>query len=147
MKQLALLRGINVSGKKKIKMADLRELLAKHGFMDVATYIQSGNVLFAERGSAGEVARELKDIIREHYGYEVPTMVFTAAEWQQFLGNNPFLQNAEVEKTHLHLTILAQAPAELLQPEIQTTDEYYQQGRAIYLHCPKGYGRTNLTNT
>lgn len=146
MKQLALLRGINVSGKKKIKMADLRAMLDQHGFTGVATYIQSGNIVFAEKGPPVEVARELREIIRSHYGFDVPTMVFTAAEWLQFQRNNPFLVKGGVEEAHLHLTILAKAPSEILHPEVQTKDEYHLQGRAIYLHCPNGYGRTKLTN-
>ena len=73
---IALLRGINVSGHKKVPMAELREILSKVGFVNVQTYIQSGNVIFQ---SIEEDTQKLTDIIqkeiKDHFGFEVPVLI------------------------------------------------------------------------
>ena len=82
MKNLAILRGINVGGHRKILMADLRSLFQILGFTDVTTYIQSGNVIF--EGIPGEnprtTAARIESAINKKYGYDVPVIVFPGAE-------------------------------------------------------------------
>lgn len=58
-----LLRGINVGGKNKIKMADLRELLEEHGFLDVRTYIQSGNVVLRSELNAEQISSRIEQLL------------------------------------------------------------------------------------
>ena len=73
---IAILRGINVSGQKKIKMADLRQLLNTLGLQDLTTYIQSGNLVFMAEQSAEVLTQSIQKSILDYFGFQVPTLVF-----------------------------------------------------------------------
>lgn len=148
---IAILRGINVSGQKKIKMEDLRQLLAELNFHDIQTYIQSGNVIFEHKKSdplelAGQIAHQISD----KYSFEVPVIVKTAAELEHVLHNNPFLKDRQEDESKLHVTFLSEIPKQELLNKIKELDhkpdEFIISDKAIYLFCPNGYGRTKLTN-
>jgi len=149
---IALLRGINVSGQKKIKMADLRNALGKAGLEDVQTYIQSGNIIFKdiEKDKEG-LLNKIKNKIYETFTFDVPVQVFTAEEIQKIYNSNPFLKKGNVDIKTLHVTLLEGSPETehiaSLQSVESNEDEYRIAGHTIYLHCPNGYGRTKLTNT
>lgn len=146
---ISLLRGINVSGQKKIKMADLKVLYERLGLANVLTYIQSGNVIFESDSSAGELIAQLEKAIQEAYGFDVPVQVIASEDLIQIAAANPFLPADDISK--LHLTLLATEPNESLLKNIaidpKSGDEFKASGKAIYLKCPNGYGRTKLTNT
>ena len=94
---IALLRGINVSGQKKIKMADLRTYLGDAGLQDVQTYIQSGNIVFkSENADKAELAQKISDEIKEAYGFDVPVLVLTADYLQSAIEQNTYF--ADVAK-------------------------------------------------
>lgn len=135
-----------MGGQKSIKMADLRAQLTASGLSDVQTYRQSGNVIFSGPKCTTEAREGVQQCIRETYGFDVPIQVFTAPEWQRWVGGNPFIQDPTIQIAHLHLTLLAEAPRKTLSVDLATTDEWHQSGRAIYLYCPNGYGRSKLTN-
>ncbi len=97
-KYIALLRGINVSGQKKIKMADLRAHLSDLKLGDVQTYIQSGNITFESPAAPdGHLAAAIKGKILEAYGFEVPTLVVSSEELQHVAVGNPFPQAAAAD--------------------------------------------------
>lgn len=152
MKYIALLRGINVSGKRKIKMADLREMCEKMGLEKVQTYIQSGNIIFEnEEEEAAVLEKALKTQIQTTFGFDVPVMVMTQAYLQEVVENNPFLQQNEALETKLlHVTFLAAKPSEDLVEALKEkdygTDEFEVVENRVYLYFPNGYGRTKLTN-
>ncbi|MCW1921141.1 DUF1697 domain-containing protein [Luteolibacter arcticus] len=79
---LALLRGINVSGKNPVPMAKLKASLSELGLADVQTYLQSGNVVFRTKKSSSpaKLATEIEAVITRDFGYKVPVLVLTAAE-------------------------------------------------------------------
>lgn len=148
---IAILRGINVSGQKKIKMEDLRQLLAGLNFHNIRTYIQSGNVIFEhEKSDPLELAKQIEHKIFDKYGFEVPVIVKTATELEHILHNNPFLKGRKEDESRLHVTFLAEEPGQELLNKIKGTDykpdEFIISDQAIYLFCPNGYGRTKLTN-
>lgn len=88
---LALLRGINVGGHRKIRMADLRAEMTALGYADVQTYIQSGNVLFdSDETEAAVHERQIEDRIRQAFGLQVPVMVRTADEFVTIVMAEPF---------------------------------------------------------
>jgi uncharacterized protein (DUF1697 family) len=96
---LALLRGINVGGKNKVKMAELREAVEAIGHTDVATYIQSGNVLFrAPRQPRAELAARLESGLSERFGIELKVVVVTAAELRRVVGEAPSGFGAETHR-------------------------------------------------
>src|SRR5687768_6597343 len=110
-KILSFLRGINVSGKKLIAMEDLRALYGELGFTNVATYIQSGNVIFeTEDTDPQEIAFKISAKIEEVYNFTVPVIIRTAEEIQAVLEDNPFLKEMYIEEDRLHVTFLAEAP-------------------------------------
>ncbi|NRB64474.1 MAG: DUF1697 domain-containing protein [Saprospiraceae bacterium] len=146
MVYVILLRGINVSGVKKVKMAELRTLLSEAGLQDVQTYIQSGNIVAKSNLSLSAVQQKVYEVIAAHFGFEVPVQVFEDTMWLTFVKSNPFLTQYSDNQKALHLTVLAETP-NLPNPfDVNTTDAWQQVERCIYLYCPNGYGRTKLTN-
>ncbi|MFT5647274.1 MAG: hypothetical protein ACI976_001963 [Aureispira sp.] len=152
MKYIALLRGINVGGKRKIKMADLQAMCAEIGLQEVQTYIQSGNIIFENaEEDASVLEKALQEQIMATFGFEVPVMVMTQAYMQQVAENNPFLKLKEdLDTKLLHVTFLAEKPAEdlikALGEKDYGTDEFEVIENRVYLYFPNGYGRTKLTN-
>ncbi len=97
---VALLRGINVGGHKKLPMAELRELMEALDFTEVSTYIQSGNVAFS---STSEITSEvIMEAIKLKYGWDVPVLLTTGSEIKKILKNCPFPQEAK-EKSYFGL--------------------------------------------
>ncbi|MEX0684579.1 MAG: DUF1697 domain-containing protein [Balneolales bacterium] len=149
---IAILRGINVSGHKKIKMAALKQQLEALGFQMVRTYIQSGNVLFDHpKQDELSLAELISRMISREFGFLVPVIVKHSEAWKALVNNNPFLDNKGVEVTRLHATILAEKPdselVSILTKVENPPDEFTIKGEVVYLHCPLGYGRTKFTNT
>lgn len=146
---IALLRGINVGGQKKIKMADLRETLIKTGLNHVETYIQSGNVVF---GSEELNKRVLEDQIQKailvDFGFEVPILVVLEEEIKKILENNPFAQEAEENK--LYFVLLKEAPKEEPVREFNELhfdhEDFHITDTCVYLLCKNGYGNAKLNN-
>jgi len=79
-KKIAILRGINVGGKRKILMADLKALCKKLELEQIETYIQSGNLLFNSQLKNSELEDLLEDAIQEKFGFEVPVIVRDSEE-------------------------------------------------------------------
>ena len=108
---IALLRGINVSGQKLIKMAELREHLADLPFENIKTYIQSGNIVFKSGiDSKPELEALIHSMIKEKYGFEVPTLVKTPKDFTDALEKNPFKQEESEDPKRLYLTFLSSKP-------------------------------------
>jgi len=109
---LALLRGINVSGQKLIKMEDLRKLLADEGFDNVQTYIQSGNIIFdsSEKVKA-KVADKIKKLISAHYGFDVSILMLNHADLAKAIENNPFIKEKDINLKQVYVTFLSDKPS------------------------------------
>lgn len=152
MKYIALLRGINVSGKRKIKMIDLRAMCESMGLQDVQTYIQSGNIIFEHSEEDATVLETaLKTQIEATFGFDVPVMLMPQAYLKEVVEGNPFLQkNETIDTKLLHVTFLAEQPegdlVKALAEKDYGTDEFEIIGNRAYLYFPNGYGRTKLTN-
>src|SRR3954464_15698682 len=107
---IAMLRGINVSGHKLVKMDQLRASFEALGFQNVKTYVQSGNVVF-EAGNdsvAGLSAKIMKRILRD-FGFPVPVLLKTAKEMERIIRHNPFLKAPGIDDSKLHVTFLTEA--------------------------------------
>jgi uncharacterized protein (DUF1697 family) len=90
---VALLRGINVGGHKLIKMDQLRKAFEGLGFADVATYVQSGNVVFkAPQKASDDLSKKIEEMLLRRFIMSVPVIVRTAEEIDEVLKNNPFLK-------------------------------------------------------
>lgn len=142
---ISLLRGINVSGQKKILMTDLKALYESLGFSDVKTYIQSGNVVFSyKKNDAGKLQQMIFDKIKSHYGFEVPNLILNSAEVKEALAKNPY---PNIEKPYF--TFLHELPVEEnineLNKHIFDNEFYGLKGRVIYSHFPNGAGKAKIT--
>lgn len=144
---IALLRGINISGQKIIKMADLRAFLTEAGLSQVQTYIQSGNIIFESSQSRKELTKLIIETIEKHYGFHVPTIILTPAELQQAADNNPY-QGTEGNK--LYLTFLSEAPLldglDAIMSVKKTDEEIKLIEKVLYFHCPNGAARSKISN-
>ena len=145
---IAILRGINVSGVRKLPMADLRKLCEGLGWVNVRTYIQSGNVVFEVPKVGPALARSLEQAIRKQFGFDVPVLVLTSKDLQQVIAGNPFIKENGIELDKLHVTFLAEVPKQRIGAEGNYAPDRFILGKKeIYLHCPEGYGNTKLNNT
>lgn len=148
---LSLLRGINVSGKKSIKMLDLKALYEALQFTNVTTYIQSGNVLFKSTETNTEkIAQLISNAITAHYQFDVPVTVITTTDLHHIAHNNTYVINNNYPAETLHVTLLASLPTidklTLLSAGNYGADTYTINNTVVYLHCPNGYGNTKLSN-
>ncbi|HEY7563015.1 MAG TPA: DUF1697 domain-containing protein [Gaiellaceae bacterium] len=145
----ALLRGVNVGGKVKMPMADLRATLSALGLEDVVTYIQSGNAVFrAPTSDERVVATDVERAIRKDFGHEVAVILRTHDELERVERDTPYPVH-DAAPTRVHVVFLDEAPANTrasgLDPNRSPGDEFAVRGREIYLSFPHGLGRTKLT--
>lgn len=150
-KYILLLRGINVSGQKMMKMELLRKLLEDLNFSAVKTYIQSGNAVFSAEGQTiPQLEESIAKAITATFAFTVPVMIKDLAEWKAAAENNPFINDRNEDVKSLHLTFLSAIPEEerllKLKEGNYGVDEYVIIDKAIYLYCPNGYGNTKLNN-
>ncbi|MER7572427.1 DUF1697 domain-containing protein [Streptomyces sp. NPDC126514] len=144
----ALLRGINVSGAKKVPMAELRVLMAGLGLEDVRTYLQSGQAVFsAARGDEESWAAEITRAIEQRFGFAVDVIVRDHAYLAAVAGGCPF-PAAELEGKQLHVTyfsepVTAERFAEI-DPAAFLPEEFRLGDRCLYLYAPNGLGRSKL---
>lgn len=111
---ISVLRGINVSGQKKILMTDVKAIYEKLGFKDVKTYIQSGNVVFKSEKKLPETeaAQKIEDAIQKKYNFHVPVIIRSLPEIKKVIESNSFLQQKDVDLKKLHVTFLSEIPSE-----------------------------------
>lgn len=150
-KYISLLRGINVSGKNKIKMVELKKVLENERLSNVITYIQSGNIVFDFKKSDNKkLELKIKKAIENNFGLDVQTLVLNVDDLNKVYSNNPFLIERNEDINFLHATILDQVPDEELVNQIKDfksdSDEFIVYENIIYLFCPNGSARTKLTN-
>ena len=150
-KYISILRGINVSGQKKILMTDLKNLYESIGYKNVETYIQSGNVIFEanEKDSEIEIASKIEVAILKLYSFEVPVIVFKNSKLKQWIESNPFLKDESLEE-RLYFTFLNKIPDTLLVEQIRgdyLPEKFEVRDKVVYFYCQIGYGKTKLSNT
>lgn len=148
MRQLALLRGVNVGGQRRVPMAALRELCAGLGWDDAQTYIQSGNVLLDAAAPAETVSALLRGAIARRFGFDVPVVVLTRSELGQIVLGNP-LVDAMVPPEALHVTIFHDPPPPRALADLRLDGFAPERGvvgpRCVYLHLPNGVHGAKLS--
>ena len=150
---ISILRGINVSGQKKILMADLKSLFEKLKFKEVATYIQSGNVIFKsdEKLSEREVAEKIEKAIIKKYNFHVPVIIRNEEEFKKIISSNVFTKEESIDTKGFHVVFLSDFPAkanvELIESIDFSPDKFIIKGKEIYLHISGSYGETKLSNS
>lgn len=144
---MLLLRGINLGPRRRIPMAELRALLGED-YEDVATYVQSGNVvLSAAERSASKLAAAVSARISEHFGFEVPVIARSHAELQAVIAHDP-IDGAAADPKHYQVTFLERAPAEDAMQRLRelaaASERIAVEGREIYSFHPDGIARSKL---
>jgi uncharacterized protein (DUF1697 family) len=146
---VALLRAVNVGGRNRLPMPELREALEARGLDSVSTLLQSGNVLFDAAGSEAAVAATIRSTVAEAFGLDIGVVVRTAAELVAIARANPFLAQREPrDAATLHVAFLDREPsaaAAALDPGRSPPDAFAVSGREVYLSYPNGSGRSRLT--
>lgn len=149
---IALLRGINVSGHKIIKMAELRTHLEELNFDNVRTYIQSGNILFGSKKADNKLlAAKINKLIKEKYGFDVPTIVVSTDELKTIFNSNPLLADSSRDLSKVYATILDDIPAKndltILNEADYTPEEFVYKEKLVYGYSPLGLGDAKLSNS
>ncbi len=146
---LALLRGINVSGHRMIKMEDLKKSLSAIGFQNVTTYIQSGNVFVTtEEEHPAKVGFIIKNEIMKTFGHDVPVVVIGKNDLEKCLLNNPFLKEKELDLKKLYVafvsTVLKSEAINDLKISNFKPDDAIIDANRIYIKYHIGAGKTQL---
>ena len=144
---IALLRGINVGGHRKVPMVELKALLTDQGLLDLRTYIQSGNVVFCSTESNTKVIEKLiKSSISDYFGFDVSVLVKTPEQLKRIFEDCPFKQ---AQKEQSYFAILSDIPSKDLVAialEKVYADEYYHiLNDCIYFYAKKGYGNAKFS--
>lgn len=143
---VALLRGINVGGRSSLAMADLRAVASDLGYEDVATYIQSGNLVLSTRRSPATVAKELAAAIATSSSVTPAVVVRTHGQLAEIVAGNPFLQRGE-DPAHVHV-LFTDGAAKRLLAEVDLAsygpEEAIAVGPDLHLLLPNGVGRSKL---
>ena len=140
---VALLRGINVGGKHKVPMKDLKATFESLGFADVATFIQSGNVVFTAAKAPG--LAPIEKSLGEAFGFAIPVILRSGAELAKAIKQNPF---PDADPNTVHVGFMAEAPAPAavkgFDAEKFLPERFAVKGTDLYLHLPNGMGRAKL---
>lgn len=143
---IALLRGINVGGNKKIPMVELREILGKVGLINAQTYIQSGNVIFQTKEiEIKALEHTIQKAIMDHFGFEVPVLVLSPKDLKQVFDECPF---SEEQKTNSYFMLLYKVPDKDLVEEVSKisypNEEFAITKNCVYIFYSLGVGKAKL---
>jgi uncharacterized protein (DUF1697 family) len=150
---VALLRGINVGGKNKVPMAELRDVVTSLGHTGVTTYIQSGNVLFTtSEDDTAKLAAALEAAIAEAFGVRSPVVVLSREDLARVLDTNPHPEEPNPKLVHV-VFLNAEPPPDVLDrlkaaqsaaAAKGSADTVTAIGPALFLHTPDGFGTSEL---
>lgn len=148
---VALLRGVNVGGHRKVPMAALRALAEGLGWERVGTYVQSGNLVFAAGGTCVALERALEVAIERQFEFAVSVAVRTGAQWLAVAAASPFSAAESERPTMLHLGLAKRAPkagaAEQLAPYCTLGESVSVREEVLWIDFAGGVGRSKLTPT
>jgi uncharacterized protein (DUF1697 family) len=141
-----MLRAVNV-GARRVPMPALRELLAQAGYSGARTYLQSGNVVLDSDAPPDQLADEMRRLISEEFGFDVPVIVRTRSELEGVLDHNPFPDGERAPTLYWVSFMDAALPAERvawLAGRVADGEHFEVHGREIYAWLPEGVARSKL---
>jgi uncharacterized protein (DUF1697 family) len=145
---IALLRGINVGGNRKLAMAELRDLCTEAGLTDVRTYVNSGSLVFAASGDAPAQETLIESAIEAHFGFKVDVIVRSAGEWSAYVRSNPFPELAQKHPNFVMLMVpktpLGRDAVERLRARIAGDERVEAVGDVLWIYFAQGAGRSKL---
>jgi uncharacterized protein (DUF1697 family) len=147
---IAFLRGINVGGQKKVKMADLKLLFEGLNFKNALTYIQSGNIVFkSNKTDIKKLEKSIADKIVEQYKFVSEVIIKTPAELKYILNNNPFIKQKKDPQRNYITFLYSQPLKENINKlfEIKNPpEEFIIDGDIVFFFSPNGYGNAKMNN-
>ena len=148
--KVALLRGVNVGSKNRLRMVDLTECLAGAGLNDVRTYIQSGNICFTSRKTCTRLEALIHDSILNEFGFNVSVVVRERDYFIRLVEANPYLDSElpDIDVKQLYVILLQQEPsAAALEslPVLEASVQYQIIGDVVYLRIQGRFSDTKLT--
>ena len=141
-----LFRGINVGGNKIVRMELLREMLVELGFENVATYIQSGNVVLTSDQSAAEVTKAVEGAFPPAFGFSSRPTIRSLSEWQRVIDADPFAE-VRSDGRQMHAVFLDDQPSEAAVDQLRAlagTEEMVLADGVLYLYTPDGFGKSKV---
>ena len=144
---VVLLRGVNLAGRNRVSMPALREALEDADFADVATYVQSGNVVLTSRKAAKRVGSDVERLLAERFDLDVRVVVRTRAELAAVIDRDPFAKIATDPKRYQVTFLESPLDADVVRKlEAVATDgeRVKHVGREVYAWHPDGVGRSKL---
>ena len=141
-----MLRAVNV-GSRRVPMSALRDLLSGAGYEDPRTYLQSGNVVLGSQAPPEQLAVDVRRLISEHFGFDIPVIVRTLAELEAVLEHNPFPDGEQQPKLYWVSFLDAELPEDReqwLQTRIGAREHLHIHGREVYAWLPDGVARSKL---
>ena len=146
---IALLRGINVTGKNMIPMADLRTFCTKDGLENVTTYIASGNIVFSSTESQPEVESRLEKLITKRFGLTIPVIVRTGSQWPDYIKGNPFPKESETESKAIQLALPKRKPLpgllDGIKEKVTNGERVALVGDGLWIHFPNSIAGSKLS--
>ena len=147
MRQIVLLRGINLGARNRIAMPELRRAFAEAGFEDVRTYLQSGNLVLSSRARPEQLARECERLIAAAFGLDIAVVVRTRAELAKVVERNP-LGDVAVNPKRYQVSFLSEKlhrdQVRALEALTAKGERLVAIGRELYAWHPEGAARSKL---
>ncbi len=150
MRQIALLRGINLGSTRRVPMAALRELLGDAGYEEVQTYVQSGNIVLESGEDPRKLERSLRKLVSDEFGFEVPVIVRTRDQLARVVKRNPLRDVADNNKRYQVSFLtgkLDRKTADTLKALVVEPEALVINGTEVYAWHPEGVARSKLWNT
>jgi uncharacterized protein (DUF1697 family) len=148
MRQVAMLRGINLGPNRRIPMADLRQLLTDAGFENVKTYVQSGNIALSATAKPVQLEKELATLLEERFGFAVPVVVRSRRQLAAVVNHDPIPGAADEPKLYQVTFLAAKPPAAAvarLRGLARESERLEVAGREIYTFHPDGVAGSKLS--
>jgi len=148
LRYISLLRGINVSGQKKVEMVRLRKCYEKMGFSKVLSYIQTGNIIFESNLKKEELVRKIEKALKKEFGFEIKVLIRDVNEIKNIIKKCPYKSK---DNFGIYITFLSDKVIDYNKNEIEgfksKFEKYAINGSEIYMNILKGYGKTKLSNS
>jgi uncharacterized protein (DUF1697 family) len=149
---IALLRGINVSGKKMIKMDHLKGVFESMQLQKVRTYIQSGNVIFeSTEEDVQKLRKQIEQRIESAYSFQVTVILRALRELEEIISHNPYKETELLKTDSLYISFLSEMPTRESIDRCMTfqndIDEFIILNKEVYILIHKKYGETKFNNS
>lgn len=148
---VALLRGVNVSGKKTVPMNELKRLFVDSGFVNVVTYLNSGNVVFqSDKDTNPRIRGLIEANLERRFGFEIKVIVLGLGELERYISRCPYDEKKLSQGEVIYFTLLSSAPSRKAVNEMKTcpdeTDDFVVAVKVVYLVAGHGYSKTRYNN-